>query len=68
MQNYIAWFLGGIVWGSDGLWVDLGGSEGVVSEKKTETVVMDASEGDWQRLDLEKVPEVGVQNVEMTLQ
>ena len=58
------------------LWLDLGGNEGVALEnemvgaleKWLETGVTDVLEGSGHKADLEKVLEVEVQNVEMTLQ
>ena len=56
--------------------VDLGGVESVVvdnkvvdvMERKPEAGVTDVLEGGGLRLDLEKVPEMEIQNVEKTLQ
>jgi len=67
---------GSIVWGSDALQLDLSGIDEVAlenemvgaSEKRLETVVTDVLEGSGLRLDSEKVTEMQVQNVEMTLQ
>ena len=74
LQDYVALLLGGIVQGSDVLQVHMGGSGDVVSENETagasekKTVVTDVPEGSGLRLDSEKVLEVEVQNVNMTLQ
>jgi len=67
-QNYVVWLLGGIIWGSDALQVDLSGIEWVVLESGTagvlkqrlEGVMTDAPEGIGLRPDSEKVQEVEV--------